>query len=281
MPAVKTVKVAADVRDVLSRSAITFGGPTRKGTCYLLALPEQLERDLYQRVDKVLKVAGGRWNRSMQRHVFADDPRAVFELAQKGAVVDTRKTWAQFFTPPALAREVAEAARSWLFMPVGAEKRGVRVLEPSAGKGALIQAVDDLLGGASWNLTAVEIDPKLAAELRVRWDGARIHNEDFLEYVSIIKAWPPFDVVLMNPPFLGIEALKHVVAAWNLLLPGGVLVAVLPSGAWDPDSSASVRRVFATLVREHGEVLSTHDDTFEGTAVKVDVVRFVKPRGTP
>lgn len=36
----------------------------------LLSLPDQLDRNLYVRVDKVLKTAGGKWQSKKRAHVF-------------------------------------------------------------------------------------------------------------------------------------------------------------------------------------------------------------------
>ncbi len=55
-------------------------------------IPDQLERKLYQSVDKALQSAGGRWNRRAKAHVFSGDPREALGLplamAQKTGTVD-------------------------------------------------------------------------------------------------------------------------------------------------------------------------------------------------
>jgi 16S rRNA G1207 methylase RsmC len=57
--------------------------------------------------------------------------------------------------------------------------------------------------------------------------GYTVTHDDFLSL-----SWgPTFDRVVMNPPFSDKRWRHHVEHAVGMLLPGGVLVAVLPKGA--------------------------------------------------
>ena len=55
------MKVEQNVLQVLSNSTIAGN---------VLTLPAQLDRTLYQRTNKVLEAAGGRWSRKVQAHIF-------------------------------------------------------------------------------------------------------------------------------------------------------------------------------------------------------------------
>jgi len=96
----------------------------------------------------------------------------------------------QWFSPPELAQRVVE----WAFEGRAMERLGARVLEPSAGNGALVRP----LVAAGADVYAVEIDMRYADELRalecVAWVG-----DDFLEYQ--LGEWPEFDLCVMNPPY--------------------------------------------------------------------------------
>jgi hypothetical protein len=61
-----------EVRAILARSTIEDDA---------LTLPEALNRKLYERVNKALESAGGRWDRASGTHLFASDPRAALGLA--------------------------------------------------------------------------------------------------------------------------------------------------------------------------------------------------------
>ena len=80
-------------------------------------------------------------------------------------------------------------------------------------------------------MRAIEIHPDRAAVLRdrARRDGlgVTVEERNFL-------AVPPcgsFDVVVMNPPFVGTHWMAHVRHALDFLKPGGILRAVLPASA--------------------------------------------------
>lgn len=124
-----------------------------------------------------------------------------------------------FPTPPSVIEIMLEQA---------GDLRGKCILEPSCGKGDLIQAA--LKAGAA-KVKAFEIVPKLADYcskfvIPEQGQALTIENADFLESPS----WPA-DVVLMNPPFERDAAPKHVQHALKSLKDGGRLVAVMP-GNW-------------------------------------------------
>jgi hypothetical protein len=65
MAARSTFKISDEVRDVLARSTITATS---------VKLPDgQLERKLYEAVNKALEGAGGRWDRKSKTHLFDRD----------------------------------------------------------------------------------------------------------------------------------------------------------------------------------------------------------------
>jgi hypothetical protein len=114
MSARVSFKVSDEVREVLARSTIT---PTS------VKLPDgQLERKLYESVNKVLAAAGGKWDRKSGTHKFASDPREAMGLAvEKGEAVNTRTLLQSFYTPRPLADRVVKSVKL---------KHGMRVLEP-------------------------------------------------------------------------------------------------------------------------------------------------------
>lgn len=93
----------------------------------------------------------------------------------------------QFFTPPELARAIVQRCR-WrgLIYP------GCTVLEPSAGTGSFVDAVQALEPTA--RIVANELDPRLIDRWRHRVH--RFRQGDFLTMEPIAV-----DLVLGNPPF--------------------------------------------------------------------------------
>lgn len=123
----------------------------------------------------------------------------------------------QFYrTPAAAADRLIERAGI---------RSGMRVLEPSCGDGALLEALrrhavkqrlDDL------RATGIEVDPTRAEATRAK--GFGVHVGNFLQ----TQPNPVFDVVVMNPPFYRKHYQKHIEHARKFLKPGGRILAILP-----------------------------------------------------
>lgn len=198
----KTLSIDDDVRTVLERSEITDS---------TLTLPQQLSRDLYVRVDKVIKAAGGKWNRGQRCHIFGTDPRRVLGLAiETGGIVNQQQAYQEFMTPKWLADRMCTDVFE-----------GHRVLEPSAGTGNIAKAA--ACCGA--HVVCVELQEKFCDVLReddrliVRPAG------DFLKLSP--STLQPFDFVLMNPPFANGQEYQHVRHAFDFLKSGGILRSVM------------------------------------------------------
>lgn len=162
-----------------------------------------------------------------------------------------------FPTPASLAARMVRLAEL---------KEGARVLEPSAGTGAILRAVreyaDQTLFGMKFARTAVEISAKLCAGLRIAEAGVQVLNCDFLECDAATLG--QFDAVIMNPPFANAQDIAHIKHALQFLKPGARLVAICANG---PRQNEQLR----PLVQQYGgswEVLP--DDTFKqaGTTVR-------------
>lgn len=107
----------------------------------------------------------------------------------------------QWFTPPDLAAKVVEWARVTRGqyevrgegMMAEGSYRPMRVLEPSAGNGALVRP----LVAAGAEVVCIELDERYYDELRGPDHATWIDN--FLEFE--LGSWPMFDLCVMNPPY--------------------------------------------------------------------------------
>ena len=120
-----------------------------------------------------------------------------------------------FPTPPALAERMVKLADL---------QTDNRVLEPSAGTGNILSELIDT--GARIDVFAVEINGPLADMLRQKFLSVTVERADFLEY----KPTQNFDRIIMNPPYVNGEDIKHILHARELLKPGGKLVALCANG---------------------------------------------------
>ncbi|WP_143189354.1 methyltransferase domain-containing protein [Paraburkholderia lycopersici] len=104
---------------------------------------------------------------------------------------------------------------------------GHALLEPSAGTGRILEALDAACPVASLSVTAVELNHALAATLAARFPQARTICRDFLECGEELGT---FDRILMNPPFVQTQDIDHIRHALKFLKPGGQLVAICANG---------------------------------------------------
>jgi hypothetical protein len=219
-----------------------------------LVIEQQLDRHLYVRVNKVLMAAGGRWNSRAKAHVFEGDAAERMEqVILTGSVVVPKDEFEFFETPAAVVDRVLEEARV---------RGDMRVLEPSAGRGALLSPLRGLAV-----IDAIEKMPANAAFLRSCGWIADVHEGDFLA----VEPKPVYDRVLMNPPFSRQQDVKHVLHALGFLAPGGRLVAVMSAGAhFRTDRLATEFR--GEVERRGGVIEPLPDQSFKSSGTCVNTV---------
>lgn len=121
-----------------------------------------------------------------------------------------------FPTPPELIQRMLEMA---------AIQPGNTVLEPSAGKGDILDAVKASFPDDQVTLYASEINSTLRSLLQVK--GYKVLANDCF---TLTAADGSFDRIVMNPPFENGQDADHVTHALKLLQPGGRLVAIVSEG---------------------------------------------------
>lgn len=209
------MNVTADVIDVLNRARTE--GPR-------LVLTGTLDRKLYTATAKALEAAGGKWNRREQAHLFDGDAADAIEpILLTGRIVSARQLHGYFPTPPPVVQQLLDLARI---------EPGMRVLEPSAGRGAIALAA----AAAGGVVDCMEIQEQHAEALR------DAHHPDVTVLVADFLATSPqpvYDRVVMNPPFARQADIAHVEHAWKALRPGGLLVAVMAQGVTFRQSAAA------------------------------------------
>lgn len=129
-----------------------------------------------------------------------------------------------FPTPEDIARRMVAIASPEL---------GERVLEPSAGTGALLRCLPGVLPFAGMkqsacDVVAVEVNRALAETLRNEGLAQRVVCGDFLQ--CTVEDLGRFDTIIMNPPFERGADVEHIVHAQQFLAPGGRLVAICADG---------------------------------------------------
>ena len=239
-----------EVKDVLRRATVDGN---------VLYLPEgQLDRKVYEAVNKALTNAGGKW-KTRVGHVFPSDAGAkLAAMLDSGVSVDEKKRYQAFFTPDDLAIRVVALANV----------QGQRVLEPSAGRGVL---ADTCMTQGALSVSCFELNPEYVNELRRK--RYTVIEGNFLDYSPGTGA--DYQRIVMNPPFTKNQDIKHVRHALKWLKPGGILVAIMLNN--------QTRKGFVDLnVEFEPEIEELERGTFNesGTDVPTLIVKVVKTTST-
>ncbi len=236
-----------------------------------LVIVDKLARPLYEKVNEALESLGGKWNRKVKAHLFEGDTfetltGKIDALILTGTItkeMDAKKFYDFFETPKALAERLVQTAdiRPWM-----------RVLEPSAGRGAIAECIKRNYPDATLDVIEIQaVNQKTLLE-----KGFALTGSDFLAMGQVV---PIYDRIVMNPPFSGQKDIDHVLHAHRTFLkPGGVLVSVMSQGVSFRGNNKSVE--FRRYVGANGgEIVPLPEGTFEesGTGVNTVIVRIRKP----
>lgn len=245
------MKIEDDVLAVLSRAEAAGNAVTLTG---------QLDRKLYERTNKALEAAGGKWNRKAKAHLFdADATERIEQMLATGSIEVPKDEFNFFPSPPAVVARLLALADI---------RPGMRVLEPSAGKGAIAYACAD--AGAT-----VDCYELMEANFVALAGDARlgpVRHMDFLTQAPEAS----YDRVVMNPPFLKQRDIKHVLHALKFLKPGGLLVSVMASSVTFRDNRLT--QDFRDLVRARGgDIEALPDGSFKASGTNVNTVIVTIP----
>jgi len=176
-----------------------------------LVIEQQLDRDQYQQVAKVITKWGGKWSRQDKAFIFRESPqRFIDAYLDDGKIVNDKKAYQFYETPEMLAHVLVKKADI---------QPGQTVLEPSAGKGRIAQSI---------RLAGVEPDTCELWGLNkeaLQHENFNIVADDFLQFTG------SYDRIVMNPPYAKGAEIEHVMHAFDCLNGGGIIVAVV-SQAW-------------------------------------------------
>ena len=177
-----------------------------------LELPKDEIFKNYAQVKKALLDAGGKYKKC--GFEFNDDAQKVKDRLVGGEAINDKKKFQFFATPKALAEKLIDIADI---------DKAHRVLEPSAGQGAISNLVRDI--GA--DCIVIELMPENAKALTRQ--GYDVVNGCFLEKTA--EEIGLFDRIVANPPFTKNQDIEHIKKMFSLLSPGGKLVSIA-SKSW-------------------------------------------------
>ncbi|MFA5897777.1 MAG: methyltransferase [Hyphomicrobium sp.] len=248
------LRVDNDVLAVLSR-AETNGNA--------LMLVGQLDRKMYERTNKVLVAAGGKWNKKAKAHLFEYEASTRVDQIILSGEVEVPKDEFNFFpSPPDIVARL---------MALADVQHGMRVLEPSAGRGAIAYACSE--AGAT-----VDCYELMEANFTALVKDARLGSVRHMDFLAQTPD-PSYDRVVMNPPFAKQADIQHVLHALRFLKPGALLVSVMAASVVFRDNKLT--QGFRDLIRERGGDIETlPDGAFKesGTMVRT-VIATIPDKG--
>lgn len=217
---------------------------------------------------RIMLALGGTWKTGGKKSPggfrFPDDLDAaeLVRLAKETGEITDPKAAEFFATPRALADLLVERAELDFHS---------RILEPSAGLGAIAQAARARQPSAH----VVCVEALEASAIKLCDQGFDVTCGDFLSLTPDLLN--TFTRVLMNPPFSRRQDVKHVLHAFEFLEPGGVLVAIMSAGVKHRDDKLA-REFRAFVTANEGEIWDNPDGSFleSGTGVRTVMVRVRK-----
>jgi predicted RNA methylase len=209
---------------------------------------QQLPREVYLEAAAVLEIVGAKWHTGRKRHLFTQtwDPDMFADVLATGEAPPANPL-SYFATPRPVSADLLNTAE---LRNAIRRVRPVRVLEPSAGTGALALAVAEFWADwargqppeATLELGLIEVDPRrcrilratLAPKIEALLPGritVVVLEGNFLEMTG-----GQVDAVLMNPPFSlpGDRCAwwSHLRHAFRFLHPHRGVVGCIAPTAW-------------------------------------------------
>lgn len=232
-------------------------------------ISQQLDRDLYVKVNEVLERFGGKWNKKSGGHVFPYDPSDYLSKYLADGELPEKNPMAFFPTPKALVELMIEECKNYLHSDSD-------ILESSAGTGSIIDGIIEY--DMYKSITAVELDSYRFSVLSNKYKSHSkekiiLINDDFLE----LELNKKFDAVIINPPFSVIGNancyIDHIIKSWSLLKDAGILAAITPSG-WLTSQTKKVKE-FRDFVFENGFYFENIDEAFKEVGTKVSTLTVI------
>ncbi len=211
----------------------------------------------YADLKRLLETSSGTYS-SKGYFSFQDgvDAEEVLAAVRQGKALNGKKASQSFFTPEDMAYEVCRA-------PGNLE--GKRVLEPSAGDGALA----DIARAAGAEVVVVENHRPNVLALEKK--GYDVWDKDFLSLTP--DELGLFDAILANPPFSNNQDIDHVMHMFRFLKPGGTL-SVITSQRWKTGSQKAHVEFRAFLDAQGAVIHEIEGGAFRDSGTLVPTLRL-------
>lgn len=227
----------------------------------VLKLPNvHFNKKSYAEAKKWIEEAGGSWvGGKIQGFTFPFNPERVFSILSQGKRCNLQQDFQFFETPD----EVAD----WLVMLAGGINETDSVLEPSAGRGALVKAIHR--NCSSMIVDCYEMMPE-NKEILSALGGINIIGDDFTTSVIDKK----YSKIIANPPFSKNQDIDHVRLMYDKLEDKGTMAAIT-SCHWVFSEEKKCKDFREFLDSVHGQKYEIDEGSFKGSGTIIKTMAIV------
>lgn len=226
----------------------------------ILKLPQvQFNKKSYADAKKWIEEAGGSWQGGkVQGFTFPFNAERVFSILKEGRRCNLQQEHQFFETPDSVA--------DWLIMLAGGIHEDDTVLEPSAGRGALIKAIHRAC--PSVMVECYELMPE-NREFLHSLGNVILLGEDFAK-----DSVGSYSKIIANPPFANNQDIDHVRLMYDRLEEGGTLAAITsPHWKFASEKKCDVFRRWIDEV--HGQVFEIGAGEFKESGTSISTMAIV------
>lgn len=247
----------------------------------MVFLPEQLSRNTYLRINKVLESIEGKWNRKLKCHIFPEDPESyISNVIDTGRITDYKKEFQAFFTPEHVVDIMTDMAEI--------ESNDV-ILEPHVGKGNIIKGIQKVITKKNLKNISIyfnDINEKFYSFVSENFQDSpeckvqRLLREP-TDFLNITPIKLNINKIIGNPPFTKQQDIKHVKHMYDVLDHNGLLVSVMgTSWKWREDNLSTNFREFININIRNGDCsvvdLAPGEFKESGTNIPTCIVKLKK-----
>lgn len=229
----------------------------------VIKLPDiQLERKEYLEVKKALELIGGKWKGGkLFGFVFKSDPTDLLNQIANGEKRDLKKEFQFFATPEKLVDELVDLADL---------KHYDTILEPSAGQGAIIKAINKVCDIVPDCFELMKINKLVLNKTDLKFE---LVGDDFLK-----SNGKKYSKIIANPPFSKNQDITHIYKMFDKLAYGGRIVTIM-SKHWQNCTNKKETQFREFLKGLNAEITEINSNTFKEskTSIATVIVTIEKP----
>lgn len=205
----------------------------------------------YQEVRKALLNAGASYKQN--KFIFPNDAKPYIDRLMGGESVNIKKEFQFFGTPAKLADYLVELANP---------QYGQSILEPSAGQGAIINAIIRHRGAGApvYYCELMDINRSVLEKI----EQAVYLCDDFMD----IPSQTPFDLIIANPPFNKNQDIDHIYKMFDVCKAGGRIVTIA-SKHWQHSTNKKETAFKQWLNDLNAEVIEVPAGEFAESGTKI------------